>query len=391
LEAEVAGYLDKGIHEWSQSYRIRDAEGCWRSVEDRNVVFCDPEGEPRVIDGLVVDVSEKVVAEGRLDAAFAQSPIPMLLLDHAGVIQRINQAVAEMTGYELVAGATVWDAIAAVFDDPEDRERALEALGKRMRGEKFPPRVYHCTNQKTGSQVVMRVHTAPYQGGFIIQLIDLTERHRLEKAVIEAAESERRSFGRDLHDVLGQDLAGLSYTASALAAQAEQCFPEAAKGLEQLGNLLAETMRKTKRLARGMCLVSAENIDIGVAIEELAREAANLYGKDCRATVADPLPVLTSEAVSQLLQIAREAVLNAVRHAKASRIAVSLEADRAGVILSVEDNGVGFTRDAPPGDGQASSGLGLMIMEYRAELLGGQFSIDSLQGRGTIVKCTFRP
>jgi PAS domain S-box-containing protein len=365
---------------------LRAGDGEWRWVRDWNIALRDSNGDVEAIEGLVLDVSDRVAAEHRLEAAMASSPVAMLLLDGDGTIEGINEAAVALAGQSFPLGTSAMAAIEACIPEAEERKRALETMRRRMSGKNVPPQTYRFVNTNTGGGGVVRVHTVPYQSGYIVQLVDLTERHRLEKTVLDIAENERRRFGHDVHDVLGQDLAGLLFTASALRQRAQQDWPEAVADLEQLCSLISQSMRRTKKLARGMCLMGSEHLDLGDALEDLARETEELYGAACTAAVAGPVPELPSDVSSQLLQIAREGVLNAVRHAQADTIHASLAVDGRAVTLTIEDDGVGFCLDRDDG---GEPGLGLQIMPYRAELAGARLSIDSIEGRGTRVRCTY--
>ncbi len=87
-------------------------------------------------------------------------------------------------------------------------------------------------------------------------------------------------------------------------------------------------------------------------------------------------------AAAHLYRIAREAVINANKHAQAREIVVRLERSRRGMVLRVIDDGVGFPREPNPAEG-----LGYHIMKYRAHLMGGLLEIDSRKGGGTRVSC----
>jgi two-component system CheB/CheR fusion protein len=87
-------------------------------------------------------------------------------------------------------------------------------------------------------------------------------------------------------------------------------------------------------------------------------------------------------AAAQLYRIAREAVINANKHAQAREIIVKLERSPQGIVLRVTDDGVGFRNDS-----KLKGGLGIHIMNYRAQLAGGRLEMDSREQRGTRVTC----
>jgi signal transduction histidine kinase len=95
--------------------------------------------------------------------------------------------------------------------------------------------------------------------------------------------------------------------------------------------------------------------------------------------------VVRDTVVTNLFRIAQEAVNNAVKHAQAGQIAVALSADRAQILLTIEDDGTGL----PPGS-EHSRGLGLHLMNYRTHILGAALRIEPRPGGGTVVSCSVR-
>jgi len=85
-----------------------------------------------------------------------------------------------------------------------------------------------------------------------------------------------------------------------------------------------------------------------------------------------------------MYRIAREAVINANKHAKARQIIVRLERVRQEMVLRVVDDGIGFPKDLNP-----QRGLGYHIMNYRAQLIGGRLKIERPKKGGTCVSCYF--
>ncbi|HEX6735155.1 MAG TPA: ATP-binding protein, partial [Azonexus sp.] len=90
---------------------------------------------------------------------------------------------------------------------------------------------------------------------------------------------------------------------------------------------------------------------------------------------------LGPELESTLFHIANEALTNCAKHSHASTVAIVLKREAGKVVLSIADNGIGFTPEAPPG-----SGLGLITMRERAEFAGGTFRLDAAPGHGTRIE-----
>jgi signal transduction histidine kinase len=102
----------------------------------------------------------------------------------------------------------------------------------------------------------------------------------------------------------------------------------------------------------------------------------------CRLEIRPSFHIDDDAAAAQLYRIAREAVINANKHAQAREIVVKLERSREGMALRVIDDGVGFAKEP-----KLKQGLGTHIMKYRAQLMGGRLEIDSPKRGGTCVSC----
>jgi signal transduction histidine kinase len=88
---------------------------------------------------------------------------------------------------------------------------------------------------------------------------------------------------------------------------------------------------------------------------------------------------------THLYRIAQEAMGNAIKHAQAKSIVVSLKQSDNELTLTIKDNGRGFSRTS-----MAMEGMGLRIMEYRADMMGAMLRVDSTIGKGTTVACRLR-
>ena len=208
------------------------------------------------------------------------------------------------------------------------------------------------------------------------------EHERLEKEILAASERERQGIGADLHDNLGQQLTALELMCTALKEDAAS-HPDLAKRLAVMGAMLRAAITQTRSLARRLVPVGSEPDALQNGLTELVERINALGRGQCRLEC--PSPVLVKEAVvsSHLYRIAQEAVNNAVKHARASRIVIRLEETKAEVILEVSDDGGGMGREDRAG---ARRGLGLGVMHHRARVIGAELVIVS--GRnGVVVKC----
>lgn len=211
---------------------------------------------------------------------------------------------------------------------------------------------------------------------------DITERRRLEKEVLEIAESERARIGRDLHDGLGQSLTGTALLSKGLQQQLEAVAPAQAEQARLISALIDETIGTTRRLANVLFPAALERGGLQGALDELVIGVERMYGAKCTVKLAEGAAPEDRSRATHLFRIVQEAVNNALRHGKATRIAVLLIRRRSGSVLMIRDDGVGCRVDALAGEG-----MGLRSMRYRASVLGGTIEFRSSPGKGTTVVC----
>jgi signal transduction histidine kinase len=208
----------------------------------------------------------------------------------------------------------------------------------------------------------------------------LAERERLEKAILEISERERRSIGQDLHDGLGQHLTGTALAGQVLADKLQVKGLEEQEDAWRIVGLVEEGIEKSRLLARGLLLAEIERDGLIAALQDFAADAEEQFKIRCNFTCGRAIVRFTAnDAATHLLRIAQEAVRNAVRHGKAKQVDIALEVADA-VTLSIRDFGSGYVP-------HASHGLGLSIMAHRAEIIGGTFAIAPHPTSGTLVTC----
>jgi len=209
---------------------------------------------------------------------------------------------------------------------------------------------------------------------------EIVERARLEREVIESCGREQRRIAYDLHDGVGQQLVGIALSAKLLEQELRAEWPAQAKKASAIVRLANETARHTRLTARS--LEGADGVgDLKVALEALAAKIR----KNCRVAAnvkadASSFPV-SAPASAQLYRIVQEALHNAVEHGRAHKVQIDLAVDSDNMVLTVRDDGKGFDGTA------ASNGMGLRIMRYRAQCIGGSCEVQSNGAQGTIVTC----
>jgi PAS domain S-box-containing protein len=212
---------------------------------------------------------------------------------------------------------------------------------------------------------------------------DVSERKNFERDLSGIVTREQQRMGQELHDELGQQLVGARLLAESLL---QTLRSEERAGVERAGELV-ETLREAqscvRELIKGVRPVEVDANGLMAALAELARSTERLSGISCSFTRNRPVPVEDNHTATQLFYIAREAVRNAVNHAKAGKIVIALAVDQGQLRLWVSDNGVGID----PHTGGTAAGMGLRIMRHRAGVIGAELFIDSAKDRGTRIVC----
>lgn len=318
-------------------------------------------------------------SEERLRTLMAQAPDMYLVLTKDAVICDVNAGGCRATGH--TRAALVGHPIAEFLHANELASKPI-SWDRVRRGEILAEtRHMRCAD---GNYALFEGHIAPLADGQVLIIArDITGRRRLEQEVAEASRREREALGRDLHDSLGQQLAGLSCLCAGLGQRlAARGAPEATEA-ERIAELLSAAVSQTRTMAQGLCLLDVTSNGVSSALASLADYVSMVYGVRCRYAQEGDDTVPRDAAASHLYLIAQEATSNAVRHGKAKSIVIELRTQPGQGQLVVRDNGLGFNPGSMP-----DAGMGLRIMRYRADMLDGSLTVSSTSA-GTTVACTF--
>jgi two-component system sensor kinase FixL len=216
---------------------------------------------------------------------------------------------------------------------------------------------------------------------------DVTDRKLLQREMLEITNRERVQIGQDLHDGLGQHLTGITFLSRALENKlSSQGIPEAAD-VAEISKLVMQALSQTRNLARGIFPVELEENGLLQALKDLATTVEKLFNITCTVECDEKLLIRNRSIENHLFRLAQEAINNSVKHGKAKRVVVSLKAAAGppeGAALAITDDGVGFDAEAAK-----TTGLGLRIMNYRAQKMSATLEVQPAQPTGMTVTCTF--
>jgi signal transduction histidine kinase len=209
----------------------------------------------------------------------------------------------------------------------------------------------------------------------------------LERDIVNVSEREQRRIGQDIHDGLCQVLAGIGCAAAMLKDELHaKALPEA-EVAEQIEAYIQEAATEARDLARGIFPVLQDPSGLESALEELAALTSRLHQRQVDVHFEDGITIANPDVSMHLYRIAQEAVGNALKHAEAQSVRITVEKVDGLLRLMVLDDGPGVS----PAVFSSSTGMGLRTMRYRAGLIGADFQIGRGPDGGTLVTCEMRP
>src|SRR6266540_704339 len=208
---------------------------------------------------------------------------------------------------------------------------------------------------------------------------------QLSRQLLQVQESERRALTTELHDRVGQNLTGLSIILQNMKALlSEETAQTLAGKFDDAQTLLEDITRQIRDIMAELHLPELEEYGLAAALEIYAERAASRGNLELTADLPDLTPPrLPSNVRIALFRSAQEAIINVLRHADATQLAVSLHRENGRVRLRVEDDGRGF--DPNVASQNEAPSWGLKIMRERIESIGGKVQIESEPGHGTRV------
>jgi len=320
-------------------------------------------------------------------AVFEGAPDGILVVDHRGIVRSANPMAERLFGYrrEELLGQSVdilvpqgargshADHRARYVRTPRPRPMGaeLELSGRRKDGSEFPAEISLSPwESKEGMRIIVTVR-------------DVTQRKRLRDfnaGALRASEDERRRIARELHDDTAQHLASLLMWIRLIEPGVEN---EAARQkLRELRDEIAACGEGVRRIARGLRPPELEDAGLVAALRAHARSIRDGARMDVRIDADGAVDArLGFDKRLVLYRIVQEAVSNALRHAGTNVVRVELTTEGERVVASISDEGRGFAAEHSVG-----AGLGLLGMQERATMVGGRLSIESQQGKGTLVR-----
>ncbi|TVR17108.1 MAG: PAS domain S-box protein [Balneolaceae bacterium] len=382
--------MESGHSSWFEYYQFKNGFGNYSVVIDRGYFLRDDEGNVLNMVGTISDITADVKSKEELKASeeqyrllFEQNPIPMIIFDPETYrFTAVNDSFSDKYGFSKDEALEL-DLFAI---RPESDIEYVKRDVKKNRGKTSFGEWTHLTKHREKLIVEVSASDIFYKGKIqrLVIAHDITEQRRAEEraisAIIEGEERERQRIAKELHDGLGQYLSAANMNLKSVFEDLPE-IPERLYGAYQSGlEFLSHAISETRNISQNLLPKAIQDYGLELAIESLISHLKNsneidfyYYNNLGDTEISDKVQI-------NLYRIFQEAINNAIRHGKAKRIDVQLVYSDKELLLTVEDNGVGFDLND-----ESHFGLGIRSMRTRVAVMAAELDIISNKGRGTIV------
>lgn len=378
--------------QWEKRYVRPDGSVVWVNLNAS--MLSTMSGRPNQVLAMVEDITSRKLAEAnyRRELGFneilaSHTSAIIILLDRHGHLIHANEATLQMLGYkrkELVGKPPPWE---SDFMDAAEKARSHKRFQEMLAGKNIPSKEVTLIGKDRKRHVVAlsSIITKTPEGvvdRIIVTGTDLTERNRLQKEVLKISEQEQARIGHNLHDGVGQTMTGISSLIEALESELTGDQRQSAARIHQL---IQEAIQEVRHMSHSLSPASVKNRGLGGALHLLADTIRTNHRTDCECVVNPDIKIDDPEKETHIYRIAQEAANNALRHGHPSTIYLSLQRhDEHEAVLKIEDNGSGLGKRAAE-----RTGIGMRVMDYRANLIDGSLTIKSRPRGGVSVICRF--
>ena len=261
---------------------------------------------------------------------------------------------------------------------------ARVVMGLRRNGEEFPIEASISTAAE---------HGHPY---YTVILRDVTERVRAEKALTQSREEikelalaanslreqEKSRIARELHDELGQALTALKIDLGFVRERLASGETDVRPKLAAMQVLLDGTVASTRRISADLRPLVLDDLGLVAGADWLVHNFTNRTGVPCELVLGHGNLELRDPHATTIFRVLQESLTNVAKHAHATQVEVVLESEGDEIVLTIRDNGRGFSTTDPAGP----NSFGLVGLRERAALMSGTVAIESEPGGGTRIE-----
>jgi signal transduction histidine kinase len=207
---------------------------------------------------------------------------------------------------------------------------------------------------------------------------------QLTRQLLLAQEEERKKISRELHDEIAQTLTGINVRLAALKTSATHNTRGLQNKIASAQRMVEKSVDIVHRFARELRPTVLDDLGLIPALHSYVKTFSKQTGVHVRLTIYAGVEKLDNARRTTLYRVAQEALTNVARHAEASVVDVSIEKLSNRISMKIQDDGKSFQVDRVL-QAKKNRRLGLLGMRERVEMVGGNFHVESLPGKGTII------
>ena len=401
---QIIKSLEEAVHSkeniWVTEYRFLNGNNEWINIYDRTYILRDEKGKSVRMIGSMTDISGRKKAEEALQQSeekyrtlVEQASDGIFISDKSGNFYIVNSAGSKMTGYsvEELMHMNIYD-----LAEPEDLKSNPFHFEEMMneKGTTTERKMLRKDGTVTDVEVSAKFLS---DRRFLAFVKDITNRKKADEELKASYQSirtltshlqnireeERTHIAREIHDELGQQLTVLKMDLSWLNKKVYHLADEAVKlRMNDILSMLNETVNTVRRISSDLRPSLLDDLGLEVAVEWQLNEFEKRSGIKTSFTTDKTGVKLSKDITIGLFRILQESITNVARHAEATEVNVSLQWISNTVILQITDNGIGFESEVI----KSKKTLGILGMQERTVMMGGEYKIKSVTGGGTTVE-----
>ncbi|HOP40237.1 MAG TPA: histidine kinase, partial [Geobacteraceae bacterium] len=205
--------------------------------------------------------------------------------------------------------------------------------------------------------------------------------NRISRYMETVRENERRNIAREIHDELGQALTALKIDLFRLKGSSAELGEDHARSIDQMSDLVSNIIQDVRRISSELRPRMLDDLGLVPAIEWLVQDFGDRMGIPCTFDSTNVDSCTSTACATAIFRIVQESLTNVCRHARASRVAITLCCGDGTAFLEIVDDGVGITSEHL----SSEDSLGLLGIKERAHMCGGKADIVGQPGKGTTV------
>lgn len=406
FEENIKRVLNKEVIKFEQSYNFPGKEKVYIEItyspvlkdgEVIGIIICAEDTTEKFKNKEAIFTSEKKYRH------LVESSIDMIYtLDDTGKVLFANRACYEILGWKSddLIGTNFVDFVAGPdkervsrdvfrFIDADNNYRNYQSVVKKKNGDEvtvitnavvhFDPESNQTVITCTSRDISARVKSER-------ELNEKNEQLKLLSSYLQSVREEERShIAREIHDELGQLLTGLKMDLAWLNRKMAKSDPEYHSKIGDMLLMVDETVKSVRKIASELRPGILDDLGLAAAIEWQCNEFEKKSGVSCKFSNSVQDIKVSRDVATGVFRILQESMTNIARHASASQVIISLDSDTNLYQLQISDNGIGFSNEK---NGPVKT-LGLVGMQERASMMGGDLKIESTPGCGTTIRLQF--